>query len=62
MTLDLDIKSLSIIIAGLHQLERAWTEQKQRATSDDEIADLTNDLLFARSLRAALEQKATEQR
>ena len=60
MTLDLDIKALSTITAALRVLERVWAERKEVASDEDEISDLTNDILFAQSLRTELERRMSE--
>jgi hypothetical protein len=61
MTLDLDIKALSTITAALRQLENVWMRAKEDTEDEDEIADLTNDLLYAQSLREDLERQMSEQ-
>jgi hypothetical protein len=60
MKLDLDIKALSAITAGLRQLENAWRSQKDASQDEDEISDLTNDILYVESLRAELERRMEE--
>ncbi len=59
MTLDLDTKALSVLLAGLRALDEKWTAEAAATDDEDEAADLTNDLLFARSLRSDLERRAT---
>ena len=62
MKLDLDIKALSTITAGLRQLENAWLRAKEETEDEDEVSDLTNDLLYAQSLREELERHMSEER
>ena len=62
MKLDLDIKALSTITAGLRQLENAWLRAKDETDDEDEISDLTNDLLYAQSLREQLERHMSDER
>ena len=62
MKLDLDIKALSVITAGLRQLENVWRSQKDASSDEDEISDLTNDILYLESLRADIERRLEEGR
>lgn len=58
MTLDLDTKALSVVLAGLRALDEKWTTEAAASADEDEAADLTNDVLYARSLRSELERRA----
>ncbi|MEY4582664.1 MAG: hypothetical protein RL701_7367 [Pseudomonadota bacterium] len=57
MTIDLDVKALSVITAGLQALIDNWAVMKANSSDEDEISDLTNDMLFAQSLSSHLESK-----
>lgn len=57
MTLDLDTKALSVLLAGLRALDEKWTAEATATDDEDEAADLTNDVLYARSLRSDLERR-----
>ena len=55
MTIDLDIKALSVITAGLQVLVDNWRERRANSSDEDEISDFTNDMLFAESLSTHLQ-------
>jgi hypothetical protein len=55
--MQLDTKALSMIAAGLKQLENAWRSQRDSSSDEDEISDLTNDILYAESLRSEIERR-----
>jgi hypothetical protein len=57
MTINLDIKALSVISAGLRALVDNWAATKANSSDEDEISDLTNNILFAQSLSSHLESK-----
>lgn len=57
MTLDLDTEALSVVLAALRALDEKWTTEAAATADEDEAADLTNDLLYPRSLRSDLERR-----
>ena len=60
MTVELDDKALSVLLAALQALDDKWGAEKAAAADPDEVADLTNDLLYAQSLSAYFEDRLSE--